>query len=105
MLLQRRGIEPCDAPIDSVLQLVGAARAERWEKTEVYAELLDQSVAMFVSVLEPFTAASAQAAVAQCIGLVGAGEGLSAAIIRGKLSEEAGIAAFVDIIQGSLAQL
>jgi len=95
----------CAADLTGEFQLIGAALAGSPEKAEVYAELLDLSVAMFVSVLEPFAGASPQAAVARCIGLVGAGEGLSEAIVRGKLSEEAGIAAFVEIIKGSLMQL
>lgn len=95
----------CAADLTGEFHLVGAALAGSPEKAEVYAELLDQSVAMFVSVLAPFTGASDQNAISRCIGLVGAGEGLSAAIIRGKLREEAGIAAFVNIIEGSLTQL
>ena len=93
----------CAADLTGEFHIVGAALAGSPEKADVYDELLDQSVAMFVSVLRPFTAMSDDAATQLAIGLVGAGEGLSAAIVRGKLSEADGIAAFARIIKGSLA--
>lgn len=93
----------CAADLTGEFHIVGAALAGSPEKADVYDELLDQSVAMFVSVLRPFTAVSDDAATRLCIGLVGAGEGLSAAIVRGKLAEADGIAAFAHIIRGSLA--
>lgn len=93
----------CAADLTGEFHIVGAALAGSPEKADVYDELLDQSVAMFVSVLRPFTAMSDDAATQLAIGLVGAGEGLSAAIVRGKLSEADGIAAFARIIRDSLA--
>lgn len=93
----------CAADLTGEFHIVGAALAGSPEKADVYDELLDQSVAMFVSVLRPFTAMSDDAATQLAIGLVGAGEGLSAAIVRGKLNEADGIAAFARIIKGSLA--
>jgi AcrR family transcriptional regulator len=92
----------CAADLTGEFHIVGAALAGSPEKAEVYDELLDQSVAMFVSVLRPFSELSGDAAIRLCIGLVGAGEGLSAAIVRGKLAEADAIAAFADIIRGSL---
>ncbi|PXA98339.1 TetR family transcriptional regulator [Nostoc sp. 3335mG] len=93
----------CAADLTGEFHIVGAALAGSPEKADVYDELLDQSVAMFVSVLRPFTTLSDDAATRLAIGLVGAGEGLSAAIVRGKLSEADGIAAFARIIRDSLA--
>jgi AcrR family transcriptional regulator len=93
----------CAADLTGEFHIVGAALAGSPEKADVYDELLDQSVAMFVSVLRPFTTLSDDAATQLAIGLVGAGEGLSAAIVRGKLSEADGIAAFARIIRDSLA--
>lgn len=92
----------CAADLTGEFHIVGAALAGSPEKAEVYDELLDQSVAMFVSVLRPFSELSGDAAIRLCIGLVGAGEGLSAAIVRGKLAETDAIAAFADIIRGAL---
>lgn len=92
----------CAADLTGEFHIVGAALAGSADKADVYDELLDQAVAMFVSVLRPFTKVSDDAATRLCIGLVGAGEGLSAAIVRGKLTEADAIAAFAGIIRGSL---
>ncbi|MBW6527814.1 TetR/AcrR family transcriptional regulator [Sphingomonas sp. RHCKR7] len=88
----------CAADLTGEFHVVGAALAGSSEKAEVYAELLDQSVAMFVSVLHPFNRLTGAAATRLCVGLVGAGEGLSTAIVRGRLAETEGIATFRDII-------
>lgn len=92
----------CAADLTGEFHIVGAALAGSSDKAQVYEELLDQSVAMFVSVLKPLTELSDHEATRLCIGLVGAGEALSAAILRGKLTEAAAILAFADIIRGSL---
>jgi len=92
----------CAADLTGEFYLVGAALAGSPEKAEVYAELLDQSVAMFVSVLSPFNRLTGPAATRLCVGLVGAGEGLSAAIVRGKLTEADAIATFRDIISAAV---
>jgi AcrR family transcriptional regulator len=92
----------CAADLTGEFHIVGAALAGSPEKAEVYDELLGQSVAMFVSVLRPFGELSEEAATRLCIGLVGAGEGLSAAIVRGKIAEADAVATFADMIRGSL---
>ena len=92
----------CAADLTGEFHIVGAALAGSPEKAEVYDELLGQSVAMFVAVLRPFSALSESAATRLCTGLVGAGEALSVAIIRGKVAEADAIATFRDIIAGSL---
>lgn len=92
----------CAADLTGEFHIVGAALAGSPEKAEVYDELLDQSVAMFVSVLRPLSVLSEAAANCLCIGLVGAGEGLSAAIVRGKITEDEAISTFTDIIRASL---
>ncbi|MEE2951886.1 MAG: TetR/AcrR family transcriptional regulator [Pseudomonadota bacterium] len=92
----------CAADLTGEFHIVGAALAGSPEKSRVYDELLDQCVAMFVSVLRPFSELSDDAATRLCIGLVGAGEALSAAIVRGKLTESDAISAFAEIISGSL---
>lgn len=92
----------CAADLTGEFHIVGAALAGSPEKAEVYDELLGQSVAMFVAVLRPFSALSESAATRLCTGLVGAGEALSVAIIRGKVAEADAIATFRDMIAGSL---
>lgn len=92
----------CAADLTGEFHIVGAALAGSPEKAEVYDELLGQSVAMFVSVLHPFSELSEAAATRLCTGLVGAGEALSAAIVRGKVAEGDAIATFGDMIRGSV---
>jgi AcrR family transcriptional regulator len=92
----------CAADLTGEFYVVGAALAGSPEKAEVYAELLDQSVAMFVSLLRPFNRLTGPAATRLCTGLVGAGEGLSSAIARGKLTEADAIATFREIISASV---
>lgn len=92
----------CAADLTGEFHIVGAALAGSSEKAEVYEELLDQSVAMFVSVLRPFSGLTESAATRLCTGFVGAGEALSIAIVRGKVAEADAIATFTDIIRGSL---
>lgn len=93
----------CASDLTGEFHIVGAALAGSAEKAEVYAELLDQSVAMFVAVLQPFSDASADVATRRCIGLVGAGEALSAAIIRGRTGEADAIATFAQLVGGALS--
>lgn len=92
----------CAADLTGEFHIVGAALAGSLEKAEVYDELLDQSAAMFVSLLKPFSDLSDAAAMRLCIGLVGAGEAISAAIIRGKIDESEAIATFSTIIRGAV---
>ncbi len=92
----------CASDLTGEFYVVGAALAGSPEKAEVYAELLDESVAMFVSVLRPFNRLTGPAATRLCVGLVGAGEGLSTAIVGGKLTEADAIATFRDIISASV---
>lgn len=92
----------CASDLTGEFHIVGAALAGSAEMARVYTELLDQSVAMFVSVLKPFNQLTELAAIRLCVGLVGAGEALSAAIVRGKVSENDAIATFTEIISRSV---
>lgn len=92
----------CAADLTGEFHIVGAALAGSPEKAEVYDELLNQSIAMFVSVLQPFSGLSESATTRICTGLAGAGEALSAAIVRGKIAEADAIATFTDMISSSL---
>lgn len=83
---------------------VGAALAGSEEKSAVFQKLLDNCVQMFVAVLKPQAAPSVPMAELErrCVGLVGAGEALSGALVRGRYSEDAVTAAFASLIQGAL---
>ena len=81
---------------------VGAALAGSEEKAAVFQELLDNSVQMFVSVLKPHNTSPMAELERRCIGLVGAGEALSAALVRGNLGEAEAAGVFASLIKGGL---
>jgi AcrR family transcriptional regulator len=92
----------CAADMTDEFHAVGAALAGSEEKASVFQELLDHSVAMFVSVLMPHQSSSAAELEKRCVGLVGAGEALSAALVRGKLDESEAIQVFASLIRNGL---
>lgn len=92
----------CAANMADEFHAVGAALAGSEEKASVFQELLDNSVRMFVAVLQPHTSLVSADLERCCIGLVGAGEGLSAAIVRDRCSRKDAIGTFISLIQGSL---
>lgn len=92
----------CAANTDGEFYIVGAALAGSEEKATVYQELLDNSVQIFVSVLGPHSALPQQQLEERCVGLVGAGEALSTALVRGKYTEAQAALAFASIIRGAL---
>jgi AcrR family transcriptional regulator len=92
----------CAADTTGEFHAVGAALAGSEEKAAVFQELLNNSVQMFVSVLEPHSTLSPAELEGRCVGLVGAGEALSAAMVRGNCSEAEAIEALTSLIQGGL---
>jgi len=92
----------CASDTQGEFHAVGAALAGSAEKAAVFQELLEHSRQMFISVLEPHSSLPANELARRCIGLVGAGEALSAALVRGTCSEAEAIQAFVPLIQGAL---
>lgn len=93
----------CAADIDGEFHAVGAALAGSEEKVAVFQELLSNSVAMFAAVLAPHSKLSPDELKRRCIGLVGAGEALAAARLRGDCDEAAAIATFTGIISGAMS--
>lgn len=91
----------CAADHTDEFHAVGAALAGGDEKA-AFQELLDNCVQMFVTVLEPHTNLPAAELERCCIGLVGAGEALSGALVRGRHGEVEVIEAFAALIQGIL---
>lgn len=81
---------------------VGAALGGSTEKAAVFQELLEHSVQMFVSVLAPHSGASKAELERYCVGLVGAGEALAAAVVRGRSSRKATIRTFAALIRGCM---
>jgi len=92
----------CAADTGGEFYAVGAALAGSEEKAVVYQQLLDNGVQMFVSVLAPHTDLPLPQLEARCVGLVGAGEALSAALLRGTYTESQATQAFASILRGAL---
>ncbi|WHS62530.1 TetR/AcrR family transcriptional regulator [Pseudomonas sp. G2-4] len=92
----------CAADNTDEFHAVGAALAGSEEKAAVFQELLDNCVQMFVAVLEPHAPGSASELERCCTGLVGAGEALAGALVRGRYGEDEVIEAFASLIRGAL---
>ncbi|OCR26204.1 TetR family transcriptional regulator [Pseudomonas syringae] len=92
----------CAADSTDEFYAVGAALAGSTEKAAVFQELLDNCVQMFVTVLKPHTALSAAELERRCTGLVGAGEALSGALVRGRHGMDEVTDAFASLIRGAL---
>lgn len=92
----------CYADTSGEWHAVGAALAGSEEKEDVYQELLDGYVQLFAAVLKPHSILPAAVLEQRCIGLIGAGEALSAAMVRGNCSEAEATQTFIALIQGGL---
>jgi len=92
----------CSADTSGDWHAVGAALSGSEEKGAVYQELLDGYVDLFASVLQPHTKLSRFQLDRRCVGLIGAGEALSTAMVRGAYSESEAAETFALLIQGAL---
>lgn len=92
----------CAADSTDEFHAVGAALAGSHEKAMVFQELLDNCVQMFIAVLEPHATGSAAELERCCTGLVGAGEALAGATVRGRHSIAEAVDAFALLILGAL---
>ena len=92
----------CAADMTDGFHAVGAALAGSEEKAAVRQELIDHSVRMFVTVLHPHSNLPDPELERRCIGLVGAGEALSAALLRGKCEEREIAEVFASLIAGGI---
>lgn len=92
----------CAADASGNWQAVGAALAGSAERETVQQELLDGYVQLFASLLGPYSTLATAELTRCCVGLVGAGEALAAAIMHGHCSEADAAATFTTLIEGSL---
>jgi AcrR family transcriptional regulator len=92
----------CSADTSGEWHAVAAALAGSEEKDAVLQELLDNYVQLFAAVLQPHCALSPSDLERRCVGLVGAGEALSAAMVRGQCSESEAAQAFMALIEGGV---
>ncbi|MET0405718.1 MAG: TetR/AcrR family transcriptional regulator, partial [Cystobacter sp.] len=92
----------CSAETSGEWHAVGAALAGSQEKDAVYQELLEGYVQLFASALRPHSTLSPAELERRCVGLIGAGEALSAAMVRGQCSEADAARTLTSLIQGGL---
>lgn len=92
----------CSADTNGDWQAVGATLAGSDEKDAVFQELIDGYVQLFATALAPHTALGPESLERYCIGLVGAGEALAAAMLRGNCSETEAAKTFAALIPGGL---
>src|SRR5690606_21914136 len=92
----------CAADMTDEFHSVGAALAGSVEKAAVFQELLDHSVQMFAAVLKPYATLPPEELERRCVGLVGAGEALSASVVRSRLDRVEAAKVFASLIKGSL---
>ncbi|MCD2325375.1 TetR/AcrR family transcriptional regulator [Sphingomonas sp. IC-56] len=88
----------CAADTTGEFQAVGAALAGSEEKAAVFQELLDHSVSMFVAVLAPHSSLTTRELERRCVAFVGAGEALSAALIRGVCTQPEAVSTFAALL-------
>ncbi|WP_244911163.1 TetR/AcrR family transcriptional regulator [Afifella marina] len=92
----------CATDISGDFHAVGAALAGSDEKANVLQELLDQAVEMFAAVLAPHSNLPSPELERRSIGLVGAGEALSMAVLRGVRSKTEVTRTFSSMIAGCI---
>ena len=92
----------CAADTSGEWQAVGAALAGSADKDAVYQELIDGYVQLFASSLAPFVTLAPAELERRCVGLVGAGEALSAAMVRGSCTEAEAAQALASLIEGGV---
>ena len=93
----------CYADTGGEWHAVGAALSGSEEMGAVHQELLDVYVALFAAALKPHSTLQARQLHLRCVGLIGAGEALSAAMVRGEATEKQAAKALAALMRGSLA--
>ncbi|WP_240613722.1 TetR/AcrR family transcriptional regulator [Salinicola acroporae] len=94
----------CYADTTGEWHAIGAALAGSEEKEAVYQELLDGYVQLFAAVLKPHIDLQQAELERRCIGLIGAGEALSGAMVRGNCGEPEAAETFASLIRGGLRE-
>lgn len=84
---------------------VGAALSGSEAMDAVHQELLDSYVALFADALRPHSDLPAGQLQLRCIGLIGAGEALSAAMVRGEATEGDAAEALAALMRASVSAI
>lgn len=95
----------CYADTGGEWHAVGAALSGSDEMGTVHQELVESYVALFAAALKPYCTLKARQLHLRCVGLIGAGEALSAAMVRGEATEKQAAKALAALMRGSLAPL
>jgi AcrR family transcriptional regulator len=90
----------CASDVTGEFYAVGAALSGTPEGASAFADLLENSVRMFVAVLGPHVALAPSELERRCRAFVAAGECLAADVVIGRSTCAAATATFVDIIVG-----
>lgn len=92
----------CSADTNGEWQALGAALAGSDEMGAVHQEILDGYVQLFASTLAPYCDLAPAGLERRCVGLIGAAEALSVAMLRGRCSEADAAAELADLILGAV---
>ncbi len=92
----------CASDVTGEFHAVGAALAGTPEKASVFADLLENSIRMFVAVLGPHAALDPSELERRCRALVAAGECLAADVVLGRSTNVEATDSFADIIAGGI---
>lgn len=92
----------CVTDMQGEVGVIAAALAGSEEKAAVYQELLEHGIQMVVTVLTPYSRRPLEELRVDCLGLVGAGEALAAAVVRRALGQREAIEAFTRLIRAVL---
>lgn len=93
----------CAADTGGEAYAVGAALAGNEQSAAVLQELLDAAVQMFVAVLGPHCDVPPAPLERRCVALVGAGEALSAAVVRGRCRQADAVEEYARLISAAVA--
>lgn len=92
----------CASDVSGEFHAVGAALAGTPERASVFADLLENSIRMFVAVLGPHVALNPSELERRCRALVAAGECLAADVVLGRSTNVEATDSFADIIAGGI---
>ena len=92
----------CAADTGGEAYAVGAALAGNEQSAAVLQELLDAAVQMFVSVLGPHCDIPPAHLERRCVALVGAGEALSASVVKGRFPQPEAVEEYARLIHAAV---
>lgn len=92
----------CHEDIGPEWHAIGAALKGDADMDAVRSEMLEGHAVFFSAALTPLSALSAEVVRRRCVGIIGAGESLSDAMVRGQVTKQAAVVDFTDLIIGWL---